>query len=65
MLDPTLRGAFVILFTFALRAGAHAAGIPLDDATLAAIAIGIVAWIFGNPAGSHTAQAIHVYRTRG
>lgn len=64
MLDPTLRAAFVVIVAAALKLGADAAGIPLDTATLTAIAIGIVAWIFGNPAGKSLALAINVRRNR-
>jgi hypothetical protein len=58
MLDPTLRAAFVVVIAAALKIAADKIGIPLDDAVLTALAIAIVAWIFGSPIGSATANAI-------
>jgi hypothetical protein len=64
MLDPTLRAAFVVIIAAALKVGADAIGLPIDAGVLTALAIAIVAKIFGEPIGIRAAQAIHVYRAR-
>ena len=45
MLDPIVRSAFVVILTWLLKLGAHAAGIPVDDATLYTLAGVIVVYI--------------------
>jgi len=64
MLDPTLRAAFVAIIAAGLKIAADRLGIPVDETVLTALAIAIIAWIFGNPAGTATAQAIHSARAR-
>jgi hypothetical protein len=62
MLDPTLRALFVTVLIVILRYVFQALGVPVSDEILATLAAVIIAWIFGNPAGQATAQAIHSYR---
>lgn len=62
MLDPTLRALFVAVLVAIFKVVADRFGIPVDDAVLTSIAIVIIAWIFGQPAGHATAQAIQDYR---
>ena len=64
MLDPTLRALFVGLLIVLLRAAFQALNVPVSDELLATLAAAIIAWILGNPAGSATAQAVHVYQAR-
>ena len=64
MLDPTLRAAFVAIVVVALRFAFQYFNVPISDEVLGALAVAIIAWIFGNPAGSATAQAVHQYRAR-
>jgi len=45
MLDPVVQSAFVVILTWLLKLAAHAAGIPVDDATLYTLAGAIVVFI--------------------
>ena len=63
MLDPTLRAAFVAIVVVVLRFVFQYFNVPVSDEVLGALAVAIIAWIFGNPAGKATAQAIQDYRT--
>ena len=58
MLDPTLRALFVAVIIAILKVLAERFGVPVSDDVLYAIAIAIIGWIFGNPAGKATAQTI-------
>jgi hypothetical protein len=64
-MTPTLKAAFVVIITAALKLAADALGLPLDEAVLTALAIAIVAKILGEPAGAATAQAIEVRSRAG
>lgn len=58
MSDPTLRALFVGIVIVILRFVFQALNVPVEDAFLSALAIAIVGWILGNPAGSRVAQAL-------
>jgi hypothetical protein len=63
MLTPTLQAAFVVIIAAALAVGANAIGLPLSEEVLTALAIAIVAKIFGEPSGRTLAHAIVTART--
>lgn len=52
MVDPVVRSALIVLVAFVLKQLADLAGLPLDTATLAAIATALVAWILGDAAAN-------------
>jgi hypothetical protein len=58
MFDPAVKSALVVLVAFLLKLGANALHIPLDDGVLTALAIAIVAYLLGEPAGARVAAGL-------
>jgi hypothetical protein len=58
MLPETVKAALVVLIAFLLHLACEWLKIPLDDGTLTALAIAIVAWLLGRPAGERVHAAV-------
>jgi hypothetical protein len=52
MIPAVVKSALVVLIAFLLHLGAVALGIPLEDGVLTALAIAIVSYLLGEPAGA-------------
>lgn len=57
-MTSTIQSALVVLVAYLLKLGADALGIPLDEATLTAIAIAIVAFLLGTAGGEETVRRL-------
>ena len=57
-MTPTIQSALVVLVAYLLKLATDALGIPLDEATLTAIAVAIVAFILGTAGGSEVSARI-------
>ena len=57
-MTPSVQSALVVLVAWLLKLLADAVGIPLDEPTLTAIAIAIVAFILGTAGGSEAVRRI-------
>lgn len=58
MLDPILKSAFVAVVAALLTVGLKALGVEVSTEVVTAIAVGIVAWLLGVPAGEKTSASI-------
>lgn len=58
MLDPILKSAFVAVVAALLTVGLKALGVEVSTEVVTAIAVGIVAWLLGVPAGEKASASI-------
>lgn len=65
MFPNSVKAALVVLVAFLLALACAALGIPLDEGTLTALAVALVAWLLGEPAGESVVARIRAFRSRG
>lgn len=61
MLEPTIQTAIVVIVSYLLKLGADAVGLPLDEGTLTAVAVGLVGYIiskFTAPAAADKTRSL-------
>lgn len=57
-MESTVQSALVIIVAYLLKLAADALGIPLDEATLTALAVAIVAYLLGTAGGREAVKRL-------